>query len=332
MPQAQSKKNEIIHLIWSNALRFFFSVGFATLFQLLFGAENILVGVAICVGWTMFPETYTGVNLGATVAIQLSLYLGGVAAAQAALLSPWAAFPIYLVFLLAVLLLSNEPMPYKPSISFLLCFIFSQAMPVPMARFPLRLLGAFCGALVVAGTTVLYWKRAGHGQGGRTIRQQAALCRKNRSYNLRMAIGVSLAMSAGMLFHLPKPLWLSIVVMSLTQLEFRETLERIKYRTLATLVGGGLFVVVFGLLVPAKYAILVILLLGYISFFTPEYKYKQVVNAICAINASLIFLDTTQAITNRLACLLGGIAIVLLLWIIQHPAKRLHSRLAANTQ
>lgn len=89
MPQQpSSKRKQFVHLIWSNALRFFFSVGFATLFQWLFGAENILVGVAICVGWTMFPENYTGVNLRATILIQIGLYMGGVLAAQAALLSP----------------------------------------------------------------------------------------------------------------------------------------------------------------------------------------------------------------------------------------------------
>ena len=60
----------------------------------------------------------------------------------------------------------------------------------------------------------------------------------------------------------------------------------------------------------------VILRLGYVSFFTPEYKYKQVVNAVSALNASLVLLDPTVAIINRCLCLLGGISIVLVMNLI----------------
>lgn len=63
--------------------------------------------------------------------------------------------------------------------------------------------------------------------------------------------------------------------------------------------------------------------MSYLSFFTPEYKYKQIVNAVCALNASLVLLDTTTAIENRVLCLLGGIAIVLLMHLLEKLAERI---------
>ena len=48
-------------------------------------------------------------------------------------------------------------------------------------------------------------------------------------------------MLIGSLFEISKPLWISIVVMSLTQLEFTETLTRIKHRFVGTLVGIIIF-------------------------------------------------------------------------------------------
>ena len=105
--------------------------------------------------------------------------------------------------------------------------------------------------------------------------------------------------------------------MSLTQLHYHETLERIRHRFLGNVLGILFFVVVFRMLVPESWAFGMVLFLGYISFFTSEYKYKQIVNAVCAINASLVLLDTSTAIENRLFCLAGGACIVLILYLAQ---------------
>ena len=173
---------------------------------------------------------------------------------------------------------------------------------------------------------MIWWRKKGYGKNGRTIAEQVRLCAKNRGLVLRMATGLALAMLAGMLLHLKKPLWISIVVMSLTQLEFTETFQRIKYRAAATVAGIVVFLIVFRILVPSDYAMLVIFALSYATFFTPEYKYKQVVNAICALNASMILLDPGEAVVNRVLCLLAGIGIVLLLVALSYTFQKRRSR------
>lgn len=109
--------------------------------------------------------------------------------------------------------------------------------------------------------------------------------------------------------------------MSLTQLEFCETLERIRHRFLGTLVGVVLFFIFFQYIIPQQYAMFVIMFLGYIGFFLPEYKYKQVINAISALNASLVILDTKTAIENRVFCLLLGIVIVMMIYMLASIAR-----------
>lgn len=51
------------------------------------------------------------------------------------------------------------------------------------------------------------------------------------------------------------------------------------------------------LLIPPEYSLSGIL--GYLSFFTSDYKHKTIVKAGSAINASLLFMDTGTAILNR---------------------------------
>ena len=79
-------------------------------------------------------------------------------------------------------------------------------------------------------------------------------------------MGIAAAMFIGMVLHLRKPLWISIVVMSLTQLHYHETLERIRHRFFGNVLGILFFVVVFRMLVPESWAFGMVLFLGYISF------------------------------------------------------------------
>lgn len=319
-----NKETSFVHSLYVNALQFIFTVGFVMLYQTLFGAENTLVGVAIGVGWTMYPKLNLGIRPNSFALLIVVLYCLTALAGNTALLPPFLALFLNFIVVVIVLLGSLAPIDTKPSITFLLCFVFAQATPVPLEALPMRLLGAFISSLFVALTTYLYWRRYGYGKDGMRIRDLIQASSVQRSYIHRMSIGLAIAMFIGMWFHLPKPLWISIVVMSLTQIEFHETVERIKHRSFATIAGAISFIVIFDYLIPQEYAFLVVLLLGYFSYFAPAYKYKQIVNTICAINASLLFLDSLQAIQHRFFCLLGGILIVLAMWVMQHPIKRLH--------
>lgn len=302
------------YLILFNALRFIINVGFIFIFQLLFGVENILPGVAIAVGFTMLPTNDLGLRPWPMFFITIFLYTLSGIAAQSALMAVIPAFIINFFFISLIILLINEPQFLKANITFLLCFVFAQSTPVPWGHLNSRILSLFAGSLFIGFCILINWHRKGFGKNGRTLKEQILLCQKNRSYLFRMAFGVSFAMMIGMVLHLKKPLWISIVVMSLTQLEYNETIERIKHRFIGTMIGIVIFFIFFQLIIPSQYAIVVVMFLGYIGFFLPDYKYKQVINAISALNASLVLLDTKTAIENRVICLVSGIIIVVTIY------------------
>lgn len=331
----EEKAKKIRHtgkLILENAFRFAVNLIFIGVFQLLFGADSILPGVAIGVAFTMFPTMPVGIKPRTFAGIIVGLFTLCGISGQSALLPWWAAAVINFMTVIIMFSMISEPLEMKPYIAFILCFVFAQAAPVPWGRFPMRLAGCFFGGLFVALSTLLAWKKIGLGYegSGRTLKEQVQISILHRGYILRMAFGITAAMLIGMLLHLSKPLWISIVVMSLTQPEIQDTLERIKHRTIGTLIGTVLFFLLFVYLIPHKFAMAAILFIGYISFFMPEYKHKQAVNAINALNASLVLLDTTTAVENRLLCLAGGILIVLSMWGIHLLLKRYYRPAAAQ--
>lgn len=317
MNEKKGKAVKACKLIGENFVRFLFSVAFIAVFQMFFGSGNILAGVAISVAITMYPVMDTGLKPLQMAGVIVGLFLGTGIAAELSVISPWLAIPFDFLIIVVIMALCAAPLDIKSYICFLLSFVFCQATPVPLEEFPLRLLCLLIGSMLTALCTLVWWRKKGYGKNGIGIRQQIHLSARHKGLILRMAAGITAAVFAGSMLGLKKPLWISIVVMSLTQLELSQTVERIKHRAFGTVVGILLFVVVFQLLVPKEYSMLFILLMSYLSFFTPEYKYKQIVNAVCALNASLVLLDSTTAIENRVFCLLGGIAIVLLMHMLE---------------
>lgn len=306
-----------------NAAKFSFNVLFAYLFQCIFGVGSILVGVAVCVGLTTLPGMDLGIRKLPMAGIIIVLYTAAGAVSQLALCNPWLALPANFLFVGLILLLSSEPVRMKTSISFLLCFIFCQANPTSPKEIGMRLLSLFTGGLIVAAVLIVRWSRKGIGSDGRTLFQQMRLCSRKRGYIFRSGLGIATAMLIASLANLERPMWISIVVMSLTQVEFAETKRRIMHRSMATVLGAAVFAGILIQYVPQQYTMLFVLLIGYISFFTSEYKYTQIVNAICALNASMLVLGVESAIVMRVFCLAVGIFVTLGMWKLQEIIKKI---------
>lgn len=321
--QITSKTKHFCKEAVSNFFKFVENLLFIYIFMYFFGNENILPAVSLGVAFTMFPYSDLGIKPSVMFGIIVGLFTIGGCVAQLANGSVWLAAPCYFVYLILLILLSHEPEMYKPSISFLINFVFCQSTPVSNELFLNRFLCLFLGSIFVGAFTCAVWKMKGFGKEGRGWKEQISLCSLNKSYLFRMAFGVTFAMFIGSYLHLKKPLWISIVVMSLTQLEFSETLERIEHRFIGTMIGVVIFFVFFQILIPKEYAAIFVLLMGYISFFMPQYKYKSIINAISALNASLVLLDTRTAILNRIACLIAGIVIVLMVAVLAFALKKL---------
>lgn len=314
--------------ILTNTIRFGLILGFIFGFIALFGQANVLAGVALIVGLLMFPVCDLGIRTGRTAILVMALY--PVCGIVAALPRPDILFGMLIdfIFVFFVMALFTEPAMLKPHINFLLCFLFCRSAPVAGRDLALRILGLAAGGLLIAAAMLVLQRRAGRASQGCTVCAQIGLCvSKNHAFILRMAAGIALAMAIGEALHLKKPLWISIVVMSLTQPEFCDAVQRIRHRVCATVVGIALFTILFDLLIPQQYTTAGILLLGYCGSFTSAYRHVQTVNAVSAITASLVLLDSTTAVWNRVGCLAGGIVIVLLFYSMQRVVALLAVRL-----
>ena len=329
------KKKKIWGLIGKNTASFAFCMGCIYLFLFLFGPQNTLPSVAVVVGLMTFPLIDVKTNhLQFSLAIFLLFPLIGIASVLS-LVNVWLGILCNFGMVTLILLISTEPQELKPYVTFMLCYIFSQGSPVSDAGgVASRMLCLTVGGLAVAAVSYFTWRYKQKDGFRHSLRKQISLSFRNKSFILRMALGLTLAGIISFALHLKKPMWISIVVFSLTQINIKEMHQRIKYRLIATLIGVFLFLLFCQYLIPREYLFLFIIFLGYLGTWVKEYKYVQIINTINALNANLVLFDTTTAIENRLLLLGIGVAIVLGMYfldrIFRHGIAKHHGQVHAS--
>lgn len=331
MKEKNSVKNFFI-AFFKNIKMFIFMMIFILTFIKLFGQENTLMIVCIYVGLVMFPACDTGMRKSAMFATIAFCYIGASVMAQLNTFSPWIALPFNLLYVFVVMAITSEPTYLKMNIIMLLPFLFNQSVPVDFNGFKLRMAATVVGTLIIIVCTYIQWRKNGYGKSdANTFVQQFKLGLKHMNTALRMTLGVSFALILATILKSQKPLWITIVVVSLTQFTSQEMLSRIKYRIIGTILGSAFFVITFKYLLPIEFGIAVVFLFNFIGSFLDEYKYKKFINTVSAINASLILFNTDHAVMYRFIGLAFGIAIVLLLYVIEKIiVKFIISRKNAN--
>lgn len=314
----KEKLKPLIVICIRNSITFLFVMFMINILSTLFGKENTLSMVAITIAIQMAPNICPNIKLKTKIKSVFLLFLGCGVFSSLSMIHPFLGILINILFLSILLPLTCEPFEHRLFIPFLLCYIFTQSTPVSGDSFLLRMIAITLGAVVIS---ILILIKNRNQKQTTTI----SLCEyyqnslsTNKSFIIRMVIGLSIALFIGDYFNLIKPLWISIVVMSITQRDFKESKERIYHRIYATFAGIILFILIFQLIVPDHLTMVVILFFGYLMGFLTTYKHKQILNTISAIYASLVLLDTTTAILERFLYLFIGIGIVLLMYLLHY--------------
>ena len=177
----------------------------------------------------------------------------------------------------------------------------------------LLLLGyVLCGA-------ILYVKHR-HKHDGVRFRDIAAAFtladRKNR-WQLRLALGVSLALGLGYLFHIERFMWAGFAASSLlsSYSDVNGVRERLSHRICGVVVGSLLFFVVYELLPPSLHSLLGPLG-GVCLGFCTDYRFKTALNCFGALLLASGMYGSHGAVLLRIANNLVGVVFGFLIMLL----------------
>lgn len=149
------------------------------------------------------------------------------------------------------------------------------------------------------------------------------------SYSIKVAIGVSIAGFIMDYFKLSEGRWIMFTVFSLIQPYSENCITKSKKRVVSTVIGGVLIFLLFSIFKDASSRGIVILLAGYISTYTKDYRELMICNTISAIGAACIASPPDIFIVNRIAFVLLGTVIALIInkMILPYNAKAAYKSL-----
>lgn len=316
------KSIKVLKLIGTKTLLFAFIILFIVGFSALFGSTATYTGVCIVTGLLMFLKLDIGIKHTQAPFVIFGLFVLTGLSAFVAAINPWLGLLINFITVCAIMVLSGQRAEYRSFMPFLLCYIFTQSTPVYDIDFGMRMASLAAGGALVGIVYFIVHRKKPCPKVGvlDAIKNTAsAYTSVKTKFFLRMAIGMTIAMFIGDMIGSARTLWLSLPILSLTQLKPHETAHRTAYRIFATIIGGLIYISVFDFIIPAEYLNIGLLVAGYIYTYINKYQFQQIFVVISALgSAHSLGLESAVAWPARLIYLFIGVLIVAILLMIEN--------------
>ncbi len=273
----------------------------------IFGSNNSLTWVGTIVAVMLYWDLNIGINKKQAPLVIFLLFIFSGIANRIAEFNPFIGIFINLISIFSITYILSAKPEYKAYIPLILIYIFDQSNVAVGHDFYVRMISLALGGIITA--CVYYFRHRKIEEEFKTMKEHIKsidITSPRFIISLKMALGVSIAILIGTLIGVQRTMWISISVMSLTQLEEEATKERFKHRIIYTIIGVIAFVLLFQVLIPEKYEGLASIALSYIYTFIESYKHKMIFITVSALSASMVVFDPTTAIETRVILIIVG--------------------------
>lgn len=281
-----NRKEKLKHLliyVFKVLLTMVFCVGFVTIYSMLFGAENSIVGVVVLLSVMVFRRADLGMKASHGAIVMMGIFgILAVGPRLSNVVDPVTGFIINVICLLALSILGCHNIIMSNQSTLVLAYLLLQGYDVGGHNYVMRICGLAVGGLVTAwilyhNHSKIHYKRSfGH------LFKEFDMHSVRTQWQIRMPLGISTAMLIAQLLRLPRTMWVGIAVMSIMQPFQKDLMERVKYRAPGNILGGLLFLILYYVL-PVRYRSYIGMIGGIGVGFSATYGWQTVFNSFGAL-------------------------------------------------
>ncbi len=297
-----------------------FAIVFISLLSSVFGADNTPLAVAlfcIMLGIRFVNFEYCIKDSLLTLAAALAILV--LAPSAAAVLPPLFLIPLHFVCFFSLLYITTQRPEMGNGGLYSFAYIYLTGNPVVGEALIRRGLLALAGYLLCGA--ILFVK---HRHQHKTIRFHHVIQKFNLSkpvclWQLRMALGVSLVLTAGQVFGVERFMWMGFACASLLS-EYpysSNTFIRFRQRIIGAVAGSCLFFILY-LVIPESLHSLLGPLGGLCLGFCTDYRYKTAMNCLGALMLGTGIYGMQGAVILRIADTILGVTFGLMFAAIFH--------------
>lgn len=297
--KGKARRRHLLIYLFKILLTMVFCVSFVTVYGMVFGAENNIVGVVVLLCLMVFRQVDLGLALPHALAA-----LGAIFAVLA--LVPWLAnlagpaaeLALHVAGLGVILLLGCHNVGMGNQLTLVLGYLLLYGYEVPEGAVGGRLLAVAVGCLL---TLAVYARNHRAEPYQETIFSALGAFdwKQRRSrWQVKFVLAVSTALVLAGLLHIPRPMWVGIAVMSVLLPNSQAIAGRVRGRILGNLAGGLVFAAVYFLL-PASLHPFIGVLGGIGVGLSATYAWQAVFNSLGAMAIMVGVLGLPGAIFFR---------------------------------
>lgn len=303
-----------------------FCFGFVTVYSLVFGNDNSIVGVVVLLCLMVFKNADFGIHTGQSTALLAGFFVimaVGPHAANAA--GPFVGMLINIVAIGALMLLGcHNPFMFNQS-TLVLGYLLLYGYDVSGVVYRQRLIGLAVGAVLVC--FVFYRNHVGreYKNGIKETLHAFRLESSRTRWQLCQIICVPLVVCIAEVCRMPRAMWAGIAAMSVI-LPFTEDMKaRVGGRLIGNIAGVFIFLILYYVLPPSIYAYIGII--GGIGVgFSVKYGWQAVFNtfgalAIAANAYGLTGAMSLRVIQNVFGAVFALVFCIVLNWVISKVAS-----------
>lgn len=132
-------------------------------------------------------------------------------------------------------------------------------------------------------------------------------------YAIRVATGITLGAFIMDYFKFTEGRWIIFTLLSLINPIYEVSKSKTKDRIIATLIGSVIILVLFGIFKDSTSRLIIIMLTGYISNYTVQYKYSMICTTVSAIGSAALVGNVQELTIDRILFVLIGMALAILI-------------------
>lgn len=297
-----------------------FAIVFISLLSGIFGADNTAMAVAlfcIMLGLRFVNFEYCVGDSLFTLAIALAILV--LAPSAVAVIPPVGLIPLHFAAFFGLLYITTQRPELGNGGLYSFAYVYLTGNPVSgealVRRGMLALVGyLICGAILFAKHRELHKKIRFH-----HVVRKFSLSNPVHLWQLRMALGVSLVLSAGQIWGMERFMWIGFACASLlSQYPYsHDTTLRFRQRIVGAVVGSCLFFILYQLTPEALHSLLGPLG-GLCLGFCTDYRYKTAMNCFGALMLGAGIYGVQQAVLLRIVNTFLGVAFGLLFALLFH--------------
>lgn len=298
------KIRPLANIMFKNLIMLCLIILFMSTYVSIFGQENSLTGVGIVTAFIFFLGADLGVKRKSGAFLLFTLLLSTVCIPYLAGINPYLGFILNFFGIFLIMLFTSQRMEYKIYIVFMLMYVFNEGNPVYGKAFMLRLFSMLTFGILMM---LIYWFKHREDSKYQQLKDIPKTINVDQlSFCIKLAFSLSIAMLVSHIFEIYKHMWFTVTMFSLCQMHEKETFTRMKHRTIYTLLGGLIYVFVFGFFVPEHLLVYFTLIINYVYSFIKRYDIKILFITVNTLLANQIFFN------NNLESALSRIILVIL--------------------